>query len=110
MKPTSSPEPRISARSSAISRCTLPRQTHAISRPTTFRQTCSPGARQKLGDRDKFIEQVALLKQPFVKDPRRSIEELIKEQVGRQARREYSSSAGTPALNSSVDSDSNQSS
>ena len=37
----------------------------------------------EFGDRDKFIETVALLAQPFVKDPRRSIQELIKEQVGK---------------------------
>ena len=37
----------------------------------------------ELGDRDKFIEQVALLSQPFVKDPRRTVQELIKEQVGK---------------------------
>jgi elongation factor Ts len=35
------------------------------------------------GDRQKFIEQVALLAQPFVKDPKRTIQELIKEQVGK---------------------------
>lgn len=37
----------------------------------------------ELGDRSKYIEQVALLEQPFVKDPRHSIQELIKEQVGK---------------------------
>src|SRR6185437_10505702 len=37
----------------------------------------------EIGDRDRFIEQVALLAQPFVKDPRRSVQELIKEQVGK---------------------------
>jgi elongation factor Ts len=62
----------------------------------------------ELGDRDKFIEQVALLKQPFVKDPRRSIEELIKEQVGKLGEnivvRRYA------RFELGVDSDSNQSS
>jgi elongation factor Ts len=37
----------------------------------------------ELGDREKFIEQVALLAQPFVKDPKRTIQDLIKEQVGK---------------------------
>ena len=62
----------------------------------------------EFGDRDKFIEQVALLKQPFVKDPRRSIEELIKEQVGKLGEnivvRRYA------RFELGVDADSNQSS
>jgi len=37
----------------------------------------------EFGDREKFVEQVALLAQPFVKDPKRTIQDLIKEQVGK---------------------------
>jgi elongation factor Ts len=38
---------------------------------------------QKIGDRGKFVEQVALLSQPFIKDPKRTIQDLVKEQIGK---------------------------
>ncbi len=38
---------------------------------------------QEIGDRDKFVEQVALLSQPFIKDPKRTIQDLVKEQIGK---------------------------
>lgn len=38
---------------------------------------------KEIGDRQKFIEQVALLSQPFIKDPRRSVADLVKEQIGK---------------------------
>lgn len=41
------------------------------------------GGESEFGDRDKFVEQVALLSQPFIKDPRRTIQDLVKEQIGK---------------------------
>ena len=38
---------------------------------------------KEFGDREKFVEQVALLSQPFIKDPKRTIQDLIKEQIGK---------------------------
>jgi elongation factor Ts len=35
------------------------------------------------GDREKFVEQVALLSQPFIKDPKRNVQDLVKEQIGK---------------------------
>lgn len=38
---------------------------------------------QEIGDRKKYIEQVALLSQPFIKEPSRSIDELVRERIGK---------------------------
>lgn len=38
---------------------------------------------QETGSREKFIEQVALMAQPFIKDPSRSVEEVVKEAIAR---------------------------
>ena len=37
----------------------------------------------EVGDREKYYEQVALLSQPFIKDPKRNIQDLVKEQIGK---------------------------
>ncbi len=38
---------------------------------------------EEFGDRGKFLEQAALLSQPFIKDPKRNIQDLVKEQIGK---------------------------
>lgn len=38
---------------------------------------------EEFGSREKFIEQAALLSQPFIKEPRMTIEELIRERIGK---------------------------
>ncbi len=40
------------------------------------------GAHQ-VGSRERYVEQVALLAQPFIKDPSRTVEEIIKEAIAR---------------------------
>ncbi len=35
------------------------------------------------GSRDKYVEAVALLSQPFIKDPKRTVQDLVKEQIGK---------------------------
>lgn len=35
------------------------------------------------GDRDTFIKQAALLSQPFIKDPKRTIEDLVKDAIAK---------------------------
>lgn len=37
----------------------------------------------EFGSREKFVEQVALLSQPFIKDLKRTIQDLVKEQIGK---------------------------
>ncbi|MBX6341101.1 MAG: elongation factor Ts, partial [Thermomicrobiaceae bacterium] len=38
---------------------------------------------QDLGSREQYVKQVALLAQPFIKDPKRSVEDLIKDAIAR---------------------------
>jgi len=38
---------------------------------------------QEAGSREKYIERVALLAQPFIKDPSRTVEEIVKEAIAR---------------------------
>jgi elongation factor Ts len=38
---------------------------------------------EEAGDRKRFIEHAALLSQPFIKEPGRTIEDLIKERIGK---------------------------
>lgn len=38
---------------------------------------------KEFGDRDAYVEHVALLSQPFIKDPKRTIQDLVKEQIGK---------------------------
>ncbi len=38
---------------------------------------------KEFGDREKFLEAAALLSQPFIKDPKRNIQDLVKEQIGK---------------------------
>lgn len=38
---------------------------------------------REYGDRDTFLKQVVLLEQPFIKDPKRTIKDLIKEHIAR---------------------------
>ncbi len=45
-------------------------------------ETLAAGEKE-FGNRDTFVEQVALLSQPFIKDPKRTIQDLVKEQIGK---------------------------
>ena len=38
---------------------------------------------EEFGSRERFLEQVALLEQPFIKNPSTTVGELIKEQIGK---------------------------
>ena len=38
---------------------------------------------KEFGSREKYLEQATLLSQPFIKDPKRNIQDLIKEQIGK---------------------------
>jgi elongation factor Ts len=38
---------------------------------------------QEAGSRDKFLQQVVLLAQPFIKDPSKTVEEVIQEAIAR---------------------------
>ena len=38
---------------------------------------------REYGDREKYVEVAALLSQPFIKDPKQSVQDLVKEQIGK---------------------------
>ncbi|MCS7050600.1 MAG: translation elongation factor Ts [Thermomicrobium sp.] len=45
-------------------------------------QALEEGA-ERFGSREKFVQQVALLAQPFIKDPSRTVEDVVKEAIAR---------------------------